>query len=597
MTSGSGPRTGLSLRAQIRRHWLHYSLGTLCLIALQTLMNVRDRLLKAGVDAALSAGARRTAAIVLLILVVVLCAAGIRVLSRMTIFHAGRNAEYELRAALLQKLHTLGAAFFRRMPVGEIMSRSTNDLTQVRLLLGFGVLNVLNTVFALISALSVMIAVSGKLTLAALVPLPAVLAVTRAFSRALYMRSRENQESLGAMSGRVQESLAGVRVVRAFCLETSELGAFEQSSRHYLGKALAVARLRGTLAPVMAALSAIGSLIVFWYGGRLVLVGEMTYGDFVAFWAALARLSWPIAAFGFVTAMVQRGRASYLRLKEIYDAAPEVTDGPQPDPGPVPGSVEVRNLSFDYGPNRVLDGVSFRVHAARSVAIVGRVGSGKSTLAALLARLLPTPKGTVFLDDQDVCDLPLATVRRAVSYAQQDAFLFSTTVARNIAYCLDDPDGAEAMSRVRDAAREAQVLDEIEGLPHQWDTIVGERGLQRSGGQKQRVALARALLYEPAILVLDDPLSAVDARTERAILQAIERQLRRRTVILITSRVAAAARCDSVVVLDRGRVVQQGTHEQLVAQPGVYARFAEEQRIQSEIEAIGSAPGAPLEAS
>jgi ATP-binding cassette subfamily B protein len=227
------------------------------------------------------------------------------------------------------------------------------------------------------------------------------------------------------------------------------------------------------------------------------------------------------------------------------------------------------------------------VAAGGALAIVGRVGAGKSTLAALLARLLPTPRGTVFLDEHEVCDLPLAAVRRAIGYAQQDAFLFSTTVARNIAFALDEPDSAQAASKVREAAGEAQILEEIERLPDGLDSIVGERGLQLSGGQKQRVALARALLYEPAVLVLDDPLSAVDARTEQAILRAIERQAGRRTVVLITSRVSAAARCDRVLVLDAGRVVEQGTHQELVRSGGIYAQFAEDQRLQGEIEALG----------
>ncbi|MCU0690552.1 MAG: ABC transporter ATP-binding protein/permease, partial [Polyangiaceae bacterium] len=564
----------------LRRQMPAYAAGAVLLAVLQTLMNIRDRLFKQGVDSALGAHDGRTLQVVLLILVVVACAAGVRVLSRVTMFHAGRMAEYQLRSALLERLHRLGFSFFEKMPTGEIMSRATNDLGQVRLLLGFGALNVVNTAFALISAVSLMVEISVPLTAAALAPFPLLMLVTRLYGRAMFKRTRANQEALGQLSERVQGSLAGVRVVRAFALEQAERAAFRDASAGYLDKALALARLRGFMAPTMATVAALGMLIVFWYGGHLVVARQLTQGEFVAFWAALARLTWPIMAFGFVIAIVQRGRAGYARIQVILEAEPNVTDGTRAPPEPMRGGLRVRGLSFRHGDRTVLQDVSLDVAAGGALAIVGRVGAGKSTLAALLARLLPTPHGTVFLDEHDVCDLPLAAVRRAIGYAQQDAFLFSTTVARNIAFALDDPDSAQAASKVREAAGEAQILEEIERLPDGLDSIVGERGLQLSGGQKQRVALARALLYEPAILVLDDPLSAVDARTEQAILQAIERQAGRRTVVLITSRVSAAARCDRVLVLDAGRVVEQGTHQELVRSGGIYAQFAEDQRLQ-----------------
>jgi ATP-binding cassette subfamily B protein len=259
----------------------------------------------------------------------------------------------------------------------------------------------------------------------------------------------------------------------------------------------------------------------------------------------------------------------------------------------VGGSLRVDHLTFAYGARKVLDDVTLAVAPGESLAIVGRTGSGKTTLAMLLARLLPTPENAVRIDGVDVCELPLASVRSAIGYAQQDAFLFSTTVSRNIGFALDQPDSPAAQARVRDAAREAQVLEEALGLPDGFDTVVGERGVQLSGGQKQRIALARALVWEPKILILDDPLSAVDAKTEKAILEAIDRQAARRTVLLVTHRIAAASRCDRVVVLDEGRVVEQGTHDQLVRAGGIYAAFAEEQRMASELEEIEVSSIAP----
>lgn len=509
-----------------------------------------------------------------------------RVASRWFIFNAGRDAEYELRALLLHRLHRLGTAFYRTMSAGEIMSRSTGDLQQVRLLLGFGILNVINVVFAFASAFQVMATISGRLTLVSFVMMPPMMWATRTFGRRMFVRTRENQETLGKLSEVVQTNLAGVRVVRSFALERRERRRFDVANQAYLEASLGLARIRGLLAPIAGAIGATGTLAFFWYGASLLGKGVLTKGDFFAFWLAYGRMTWPIIALGFSVSIVQRGRAGYVRLKAIFDAEPEVTDGPRPALHDVRGSLAVRGLTFAYGEHRVLEDVSFEVPAGGSLAIVGKTGAGKSTIAMLLSRLLPTPEKTVYLDGVDVCELPLVSVRETIGYAQQDAFLFSTTVSRNIGFCLDDAEAPESDLRVREAAREAQVLEETLSLPEQFDTVVGERGVQLSGGQKQRIALARALVREPVVLVLDDPLSAVDSKTEAAILDAIDRQASSRTVVLVTHRVAAASRCDRIVVLDEGRVVAEGTHEELVRQGGLYAAFAAEQSAKNALEEL-----------
>ncbi len=566
-----------TLRGQLRQHAGSYALGAALLLAQQSLMFWRDWLFKTGIDAA---GAARGDAAVhagAVAMAVIVVAAGVRVASRVVMFNAGRRVEYELRGELLASLHRLGPSFFRKIPTGDILSRATNDLTQVRLLLGFGVLNVINTAFALVSALSLMVGVSWRLTLASLVGGPVLVVLTRWFSKQVFGRTRENQEALGQLSDRVQASLAGVRVVRSLSLEDAERASFDAASAAYLVKSLRLAQIRGLMFPIMGVVSALGLLGTTLYGSRLVARGDITQGDFIAFWAAFSRLVWPLLALGFVAAIVARGKAGHDRLRAIYEAEADVVDGPLPAPARVDGALRVTSLTYAVGDAPLLRDVSFEVPAGASLAIVGRTGSGKSVLASLLPRLSTTPRGAVYLDGVDVVDLPLASVRRAIGYAQQDAFLFSTTVARNIALSLDEPEADGVDARVRQAADDAGVRAEIAALPDGFATVVGERGVQLSGGQRQRVALARAFLREPAVLVLDDPLSAVDAKTEARILDAILERARRCTLVLITHRVSAAARCDRVVVLDHGAVREAGTHAELLAAGGVYAEIAAEQ--------------------
>jgi ATP-binding cassette subfamily B multidrug efflux pump len=586
---GAMPNT---LGGQLRRHLPSYIAGAVLLGAFQLSLNRIDWLAKAAIDDVFGKEPARVMLPSVAILGLSVIAFASRVGSRWFIFNAGRDAEYELRALLLHRLHRLGTAFYRTMSAGEIMSRATGDLQQVRLLLGFGILNIANVLFAFASALQVMVNVSGRLTLVSFVMLPFLVLTTRSFSRKMFARTRQNQEALGKLSEVLQTNLAGVRVIRSFALERRERARFDHANQAYLDASLGLARLRGLMGPVVGTASAFGVLAFFWYGATLLQrgpsAGGISGGDFFAFWLAYGRMTWPMVALGFAVAILQRGRAAYARLDQIFRAEPEVKDGELPAPRLVEGAIAVKHLSFSYGERKVVSDVSFDVPKGTSLAIVGRTGSGKSTVAMLLSRLLPTPTGSVFMDGVDVCSLPVSAVRASIGYAQQEAFLFSTTVSKNIGFSLDDSDSEAAMKTIRDAADEAQVLEEAASLPDQFETVVGERGVQLSGGQKQRFALARALVRQPTVLVLDDPLSAVDAKTESLILDAIERQAERRTVILVTHRVAAAARCDAIVVFDEGRVVERGTHEELLSLGGIYASFAKEQSAQRELEDLES---------
>jgi ATP-binding cassette subfamily B protein len=579
----------VGLWAQFRRHSPGYAAGLIFLGVYHYFQYLFDTQLDRAVDVAIGGVAGSAAVLGASLVGIAGVSVVVRVLSRMAVFNGGRNAEYELRRAVLHHLHKLGSSFYSQMTTGDIMSRVTNDLGQVRLLLGFGVLNFFGTIFALISALAVTLERSVKLTLASLAAMPVLVIVVLFFSRAMFTKQRENQDAIGKLSSRVQSSIAGIRVVRSFGLEEAEREQFEKVNAEYLAKSLSLANLRGIMWPIMEVISSIGIVVLLWYGGYLMLTEpSFDAGGFVAFFRALSRLTWPLISLGFMISVIQRGRASYSRITELLETVPEIQDGTEDLPR-APLALEVRDLSFSHGSKQVLKGVSLSLPPGGSLAIVGRTGSGKTTLAWLLARLLPTPRGTVFLGNTDVCDVKLADLRRAVGYAQQDPFLFSTTVARNIGFGLDDPESDISEKRVREAASEAHILEEIKELPQGFDTVVGERGVQLSGGQKQRISLARALVSEPSILVLDDPLSAVDARTETAILAALDRQRARRGVILITHRVSAAKRCDQILVLEDGRVAEQGTHEQLVKSGGLYSIFHEEQRIEHELERIGAA--------
>lgn len=561
--------------------------GVLWLLLTQAAEKAIPWLFRDGIDALVAGAYEGVERAALWVIACAVVAAIVRTASRVELFDVGRDVEFDLRNALLAKLHQLGPAFFRTLSTGEIMSRATNDLAQVRLLVGFGGLNLVNSVLAFGSAIALMLVVSPELTLYALSPFPIIAILATFFARALYRRSNLVQASLAKLAERVQEDVSGVRVVRTLGLEARQAERFEEVNAESVDHTVRLVTIRGLMFPVLMGLSSIGTLIVVYRGGLMVLDGALSVGELVAFNAYLAQLLWPTLALGYLLSIVTRGRASYERVRAILVERPLISEHPDAVEAGGEGAISVRDLRYAIGPRVILDGVSFDVPARGSLAIVGATGSGKSTLAALLARLLPTPEGTVFLDGVDITRLRLRSLRHAIGYAQQEPFLFSTTVERNLEFALpaEVPPGTdEARAALRVAADEAAVIEEIEAMPERFDTIVGERGVQLSGGQKQRLALARALLDAPRVLLLDDPLSAVDARTEERILEGIERAAEGRTLVLITHRIAAARRADRVIVLDEGRIAESGTHEALLTLGGRYARLAARQNLERELD-------------
>jgi ATP-binding cassette subfamily B protein len=523
----------------------------------------------------------------LLIIGAALAQGVIRIFSRTSLLHAARRIEYLIREELYMRLTTLDLPFFSRERTGDILSRFSNDLTNVRMLIGFGVLNIINTVIVYTAALALMARISPLLTFCAAILFPVMIFVVKRISASMFRRSKRAQEELSRLSGKIEENVSAAAVVRAYCREEGEIGAFREISESYLAINMAMARLRGLMVPVMAATGALGTLTILFMGGSRVISGEMTLGDFVAFNGYLAMLIWPTIMMGWILNLMQRGAASMSRLNHLLQAKAVITDPTAPAPlNDIRGEIEFRDLHFSYEPDgnggEVLHGISLSIRRGMKVGIAGPIGSGKSTLAKLIPRLYPVPDGTVFIDGADINAIPLRRLREAIGFIPQESFLFSRTIADNIGYGKPGATGQE----IGDAAQMAGLAPDLERFPSGLNTLVGERGMTLSGGQKQRAAIARALLKDPAILILDDPLSAVDTRTEETILASLTGYFGDRTVLIVSHRLSALQGCDLIVVLDRGEIVEQGAHGELITRDGRYAAIWREQQLRAEIESF-----------
>lgn len=574
-----------TLRPYLWKYRRGLALGMGALITKDILAAAMPLILRGGIDSLNSGFQLRIVLELAAALVLVSMLKGVfQYWMRVVLIGTSRDIEYDLRNDLFANLVRLSWDFYGSYRTGDIMARATNDLNAVRMMLGPGIMYWCETMFTLVIAVAVMLAVDWRLTLLSLAPAPLVSIAVIFFGQRIHARFEAIQKMFSDISSRVQENLSGVRVIRAYVQEEAELRHFERLNEEYIAHNIRLARLSGLFMPLLQALIGVTFLMVLWVGGYQLLAGKITLGSFVMFNTYMGMLVWPMIAMGWVVNLMQRGTASLSRIRELLEAQPTISAPPRPlTLDAIAGEIGFHDVTLQYpGGTAALDGVSFRIPAGSTVAIVGHTGSGKSSLVSLIPRLLDPTSGRVTLDGVDVRELSPEDLRRNIGFVPQETFLFSATIAENIAFGVNSATEEE----IRRAAEIAGLAPDIEGFPDGYKTMVGERGLTLSGGQKQRTAIARAILRNPRILILDDALSSVDTVTEERILSSLSGLMRNRTTILISHRVSTVRNADRIFVLEHGAIVEEGSHEELLANGGYYADLYERQLLEEELEAI-----------
>jgi ATP-binding cassette subfamily B protein len=500
-------------------------------------------------------------------------------LTRWIIIGVSRDIEFDLRNDLFAHLETLSYSYYQKMRTGDIMARMTNDLNAVRMLLGPAIMYSANTLIFTAAALWFMVRNSPRLTFYAFLPLPLVSIIIQYFGRRIHERFERIQAMFSDISARAQENFSGARVIRAYVQEEAEIASFERANQEYIRRSLKLVRLMGMLWPTLELMLGLAMVLVLWMGGREVLAGRMQIGAFTAFNIYMMQLMFPVIALGWVVNIFQRGTASLIRLNEVLQEQPQIRDGTEARDLNLSGEVEFRGLNFSYEGKPVLHDVNLHIPAGTSMAIVGPTGSGKTTLVNLIPRIYDAAPGMVLIDGHPVREFSLASLRKEIGFVPQETFLFSERIRENIAL------GVESATdrQIHEAAAAANIAQDIEDFPEQYQTMVGERGITLSGGQKQRTAIARALIRNPRILILDDALSSVDTHTEDKILNHLREVMHGRTTIFISHRVSTVRNADRIAVLHEGRIVESGTHDELLALNGHYSDLYNKQLLEEEL--------------
>ncbi|MGH9534315.1 MAG: ABC transporter ATP-binding protein, partial [Terriglobales bacterium] len=577
----------------LRRYRHRYALGFSVLVLNVAVFSSIPYILKLAIDGLSHShgiSIRGLAELALLLVVAVLARGLFTYWQRLILITTSRDLEYDLRNDLLWHLEKLSQSFFQRFRTGDLMARSTNDLSAVRNMLGPGIMYSVNAIVQFIVVLAILLNLDARLTLIAFLPAPAIIVCVQWFGKRIHDRFEKIQAMFSSLATRVEENLTGLRVVRAFAREPEESAAFERLNQDYIRRNLRLVLLSGAFTPLLQALLGVAFVLVLWFGGRAVLAHQITLGGFVAFNAYMVQMSFPMIALGWVINLVQRGSASLERLQQIFRSQPDIADGPRTDfrIQAISGQISFRRLTFAYPPNGdapaapVLRGIDLDIGAGRTIAFVGRTGAGKSTLMSLLPRFYDVPDGMLLVDGHPLAEIPVARLRRAIGYVPQESLLFSDTLRANIAFGV--PDASE--EQIIAAADAAGLGGDVADFPEGYDTRIGERGMTLSGGQKQRTALARALLRDPRILILDDSLSSVDTLTEERILEGLSAFAQGRTTLIVSHRISTIRNADWIVVVQAGTIAEQGTHTELIGRGGLYAELYEQQLLQEELAAV-----------